>query len=133
MKNSDLPYLWFWVGGVIFIWIDALLGHLGGGNLHNIFMWLPLLGLPLAAVSGVSVGLRGVGKVNRLFLQGSSWLLIITGFLGCYFHGAEIFSKFAGSIQWEVIARMIRYPPILAPLGVSGLGVFGLLLHRRFS
>ena len=129
MKDSLRPFLWFLIASIIFIWIDILTGHLGG-KLHNVLMWVPLLVLPAAALSALAIIVQGSQKKNQMFLKWASWLLILTGLLGSYLHGSAVFGKLQGSIQWEVLAQMIRYPPVLAPLSITGLGIFGLLLHK---
>ncbi len=130
MTASFRPFFWFWIGSIIFIWIDIFIGHLGG-HLQNALMWIPLLVLPLAALSGTVIVAQGSQKLNGVFLKWSSWLLILTGLLGGYLHGYAVFEELHGSIQWEILVRMIRYPPVLAPLGVTGLGILGLILQSR--
>ena len=58
MQGSDLPFLGFWIASIIFIWIDILLGHLGG-KLQNVLMWIPLLALPLASLNAIKIIVQG--------------------------------------------------------------------------
>jgi hypothetical protein len=127
MQTSYLPFLGFWIAGIIFLWMDVLIGHLGG-KLHNHLMWIPLVVLPLAALSGAVLMVQGPQKGNPFFLKWLSWILILTGLAGSSLHGSAVFGKLQGAIEWGVLVRMIRYPPVLAPLGITGLGILGLLL-----
>ena len=129
MKHEHYQLVLFGGFGFLFLWLDILIGHVGSG-LRNIFMWIPLVTLPVAMVISVMTAFRAT-KFNRKIFYVVYYLVIFVGMAGFCFHLLRFVGDLHGQIQWEVLVRLMRYPPLLAPLSVSGLGVLGLLVNRQ--
>ena len=111
--------------GFGFLWLDISLGHVGGGLKHAA-MWLPLIFLPVATVTSVLAVLRSTKFRLRLF-HGCCYGAVVLGAVGFGFHLTRFLGDLKGVVQWGALIRFMRYPPLFAPLAVSGLGMFGLL------
>ena len=129
MKHEHYQLVLFTGFGFLFLWLDIFIGHVGSG-LHNIFMWIPLVMLPVVMVISVMTAFRAT-KFNLKFFYFIYYLVILVGMAGFYFHLLRLMGDLKGQIQWEVLIRLMRYPPLLAPLSVSGLGILGLLVNRQ--
>lgn len=111
--------------GFALLWADIALGHVSAGLKHPA-MWLPLLLLaPAAVVCGLTAVQATPARQRLLSLV--CYLAVLMGGLGVVFHLLRFLRDLRGAIQWEVVLRLMRYPPLFAPLGVTGLGIFGLL------
>lgn len=128
MKRDERNLMLLTAGAFVFLWLDALLGHAGGG-FSNFFMWLPAVVLPCAAVLAIMTVSRGSGPCARYFSL-ICFLVIITGILGFCFHLSKLLGNLSGPMTWAALLRLTRYPPLLAPLAVSGAGILGLLVNR---
>lgn len=128
MRHPDSKLVLFTGAGFLFLWLDVSLGHVGAGLKHP-GMWLPLVFLPCAAVSAMLTACQATRTRRRLFSVLCSGAILI-GFLGFAFHAARLVRDLKGVIQWEVLSRLMRYPPLFAPLAVSGLGMLGLFVSH---
>lgn len=90
-------------------------------------MWLPLIFLPCAAGVSVLTALRATVVTRRLFRLVCYGAMAI-GFLGFGFHLARFLKELKGTVQWGVLMRLMRYPPLFAPLAVAGVGILGWLV-----
>ena len=115
----------FMAAGFFFLWLDLLLGHVSAGLKHP-GMWVPVLFLPWAAFVSVTAASRGHASLFRAM----SYSAIVVGALGFAFHLSRFLGALRGIIELQVIFRLMRYPPLFAPLAVSGVGVLGLLVSR---
>ena len=127
MSHPNAKLLWFTGAGFLFLWVDLALGHIGGGMKHPV-MWLPVLYLPWVVLITLVTARTSTPFTQRVFMLTCRGAVVM-GMLGAVFHGIEIFGEMHGSIQWEVLTRLLRYPPLLAPLAVSGLGMLGLWVN----
>ena len=114
--------------GFLGIGIDVYLGHMASGA-DRPFMWIPLFFLPCAVVISLAAGLRPT-KFLRGFFCLICLLAIMIGLSGFSFHSLRLWQNFHGIIQWQVLTRLMFYPPLLAPLAISGLGILGLLIEH---
>ena len=128
MRHPDGKLILFAAAGFMFLWLDIAFGHVSAGLKHP-GMWLPLLFLPCAVVVSALTALRTTPVRQRLFRIACQGALVI-GILGFAFHLARLLNDLRGVIQWNVLMRLVRYPPLLAPLAVSGLGMLGLLVRH---
>lgn len=118
--------------GFFGIGLDVFLGHLASGA-DRPFMWIPLFFLPCAVVISIAAGVRPTKFLKDLFCF-ACLLAIIVGLSGSSFHVLRLWKNLHGIIPWNVLARLAFYPPILAPLAISGLGILGLLIeHPPFN
>lgn len=115
--------------GFLFLGFDVALGHLSAGLKHP-GMWVPLIFLPGAFAVSLFAATRATPLHQRLFRLVCRAALVI-GILGVGFHLGRLLHDLRGTIQWGALMRLVRYPPLLAPLAVSGLGVLGLLVNER--
>ena len=112
--------------GFLALWADLSLGHLAGGFRHP-GMWVPLITLPIAAAV-CEWTVRSPAAASHRALRLMSCAAILIGMLGSTLHLLRLVSDLRGPIQFDVLLRLMRYPPLLAPLAVSGLGILGLLI-----
>ena len=115
--------------GFLALWADLSLGHLAGGFKHP-GMWIPLITLPIAAAVCEWTA-RSPAAASHRALRLTSYTAILIGILGSTFHLLRLVSDLRGTIQFDVLLRLMRYPPLLAPLAVSGLGILGLLVGSK--
>ena len=127
VKHTDGKIILFTGGGFLFLWFDIALGHVSAGLKHP-GMWVPLLFLPCAVVVSILTALLATPVHRRLFRMVCQGALVI-GLLGFGFHLGRLLKDLRGVIQWGVLIRLVRYPPLVAPLAVSGLGMLGLLVQ----
>lgn len=127
MKHHSSHLLLFTGFGFLFLWFDIFLGH-AGAKLHHFWMWPPLIFLPCACAVSMLYAFRATRLVQIIFRL-VCLTAIITGILGFSFHSLKLMREIEGIIQWEVLLRLLRYPPVLAPFAVSGLGILGLLIN----
>lgn len=113
--------------GFLLVWLDISLGHVSAGLEHP-GMWAPLIFLPCAATVSMLTAIRAGESLSRVF-RVICRAAVLIGILGFFFHFARLLKELKGAVQWEVVMRLMRYPPLLAPLAVSGLGVLGLLVN----
>ena len=95
--------------------------------MHHPGMWIPLLIIPVGSMISVICFFYSDERI-QLILKFFYLIAIPLGCLGFAFHLFCLLPDLKGSIQWEVLARLVRYPPVLAPLSISGLGILGLLI-----
>ena len=126
-KHSHSKLVLFTGAGFLFLWLDLSLGHVGAGLKHP-GMWLPLIFLPCAVVVSLLTA-RCATPVHQRLFRIVCQAAIVIGLLGFGFHLARLAKELKGAIQWEVLQRFMRYPPLFAPLAVSGLGILGLLVQ----
>ena len=131
MAKTSGGLFFFIAAAFLFLWIDLFLGHTSQG-LHHPAMWLPLVFLPCAIVISLIRTITDSVFLRRLF-QLFSLGAFIVGLLGFGFHFARLWRDLNGPIQWDVLIRLMRYPPLLAPLAVSGVGILGLLINKQFE
>lgn len=113
--------------GFLFLWGDIALGHFSDTGPKHPAMWVPLLFLPCAALIAARAAMHTSSAEQRLFWVVSQ-LAILIGITGFAFHLARLLRELKGVVAWGVLVRLMRYPPLFAPLAVSGLGVFGVLI-----
>lgn len=113
-------------GAIAFLWLDVAIGHVSAGLKHP-GMWLPLVWLPCAVIVTLLTSARPTPAACRLF-RAICQVTIVLGIVGLSFHLARFLRDLRGSMAWGVIMRLMRYPPLLAPLAISGLGMLGLLV-----
>lgn len=124
---KDQKLVLFTGGGFLCLWLDLFLGHASSGMTHP-GMWVPLIYLPCAVILSVLSGLHSTESGKRLFCLVCKGAIVI-GLVGFCFHSIRLWHDVSKSaMQWEVVFRLLRYPPLLAPLAVSGLGVLGVLV-----
>ena len=125
MTHPNGRVIQFTAIGFVVLWFDVTLGHLSAERRHP-GMWVPMLFLPCAALSAVLTASFATPMHQRLFRLVCHAALFI-GLLGFAFHLSKLLKDLTGAIQWTVLVRLMRYPPLLAPLSVSGLGILGLI------
>ena len=128
MKHEQCQLVLFTGGGYLLIWLDILIGHVGG-EMRNLFMWVPVVILPVAAVMAILTSFHATPLTRTIFYT-ICWIVILTGISGFCFHLLRLTTDLKGQIQWEVLVRLMRYPPLLAPLSLCGLGILGVLVNR---
>lgn len=126
LRNHESRVVWFTSAGFLFLWLDLSLGHVSAG-LKHVGMWLPLLFLPCAAAVSALTAVRPTAVTRRLFRL-ACYGAIAIGLLGFGFHLARFWKELKGTVQWEVLMRLMRYPPLFAPLAVAGVGILGWLV-----
>ncbi len=127
MKRNEFRLALFTSFGFFFIWVDVCIGHLGSDQ-FKVFMLIPLVFLPFATVMTIVTALWPT-KLTRNIFWGISVLAVIVGMVGFYFHSVKLQEHFVGLMQWQVLVRLMRYPPLFAPLAISGLGILGLMIN----
>ena len=119
-----------WVGAsFLFLWIDICIGHLNGEHLKTV-MLIPIIFLPCVVLSALAAAFWP-NSLSLKFLRVTCLLACGVGGLGFYFHWMRIQSSLSGSMTISIFVRLIRYPPLLAPLAISGLGILGLMIVRK--
>lgn len=113
--------------GFLFLWGDIALGHFSDTGPKHPAMWVPLLFLPCAALIATRAAMHTLPAEQRLFWVVCQ-LAVLIGIAGFAFHLVRFVRELKGVIQWGVLVRLMRYPPLFAPLAVSGLGVLGVLI-----
>lgn len=108
------------------MWLDLSIGHVSAGMKHPA-MWLPVLFLPYVILLSALLAQEATPARERRF-QGACRVAILLGLLGFSFHLVRLCRDLRGAVQWEVLQRLMRYPPLFAPLAVSGLGMLGRLV-----
>ena len=126
LRPSDRRIVLFTGVGFLFLWVDLAVGH-GSAGLKHPGMWLPLLLLPFATVVSSFAAFRAVPFLHRLF-RFVCYGAVLLGLIGFGFHTNRLVHEVKGLVQWGVLMRFMRYPPLLAPLAISGLGILGLLV-----
>src|SRR5262245_18653480 len=121
--TKEKRLVWFTAFSFLFIWADILLGLISAGLGHPA-MWTPLILLPVISLSAFIYSFNMCALTNKIF-KIFCIVAIVLGGLGVYFHFLHLAKDLNGSIQWEIVARLVRYPPLLAPLTISGIGVLG--------
>lgn len=114
--------------GFFGIGLDVYLGHMTA-EAGRPFMWIPLFFLPCAVVISLAAWLWPTKFFRDLFCF-ACLSAVIVGLLGFSFHLLRLWRDAWGIIQWTVLLRLMRYPPLLAPLAISGLGILGLLIEH---
>ena len=109
----------------LLLWLDLSLGHVSAGFPHPA-MWLPFLLLPVTAGVAWAAACRPSAWWTRL-VRVTSYGAILLGLLGFLFHLLRLVHDVKGAISWQVLVRLVRYPPLLAPLAITGVGLLGLL------
>ena len=132
-NNAQSSIILFTGCGFFFLWVDILFGHVTAGLKHPA-MWFPVVFVPFAAAASFVAGLRPSSGVLKIF-QILCWAAVALGMMGFCFHLSRLLVDFnRGDPNWSAFVRLMRYPPVLAPLSISGLGVLGLLgISRRMS
>lgn len=128
-KNSRL--ILFPGIGFLLIWGDVFIGHFGG-ELRHWQMWLPLVFLPCAFVGSLLYAFRRT-RLNQIIFSCICLIAIVMGILGFSFHLLKLLEVTTGVIQWKFFIRLMRNPPLLAPLAISGMGILGVLIDRGRS
>lgn len=116
--------------GFLFLWGDLAVAHLSA-NLRHPIMWLPLLFLPLAALVLLQLHFRNSPDSSPRYLKSVSIGATLLGLLGFFMHVLAFVRNLEGALQWEIIAQFMRYPPLFAPLSISGLGFLGMLILEK--
>ena len=108
--------------GFLLLWVEACAAHIGGG-LYRVWMWLPVIFLPVAAfASGLTIS--SPQKFKRYFKM-ICFLAVVLGFAGFLFHGDSFLDQLHKASEIKEILSFFSFPPVLAPLAISLMGVLG--------
>lgn len=129
MKHKRFDLMLFTVFGFLFLWLDVLIGH-ASAKFQNPFMWLPVVVLPVSCLLALLTAFRCTDRFIKIVNMLCA-LVILIGLIGFGFHLHQLMEDFHGTMQWEIMVRLMRYPPLMAPIAISGLGVLGLLANRE--
>jgi len=129
VKHNEHPLILFTAFGFFFLWIDVCLGHLGADH-FELYMLIPLVFLPCAMVMAIGAAFWAT-PLNQNLYRYVCMLAVIVGIFGCFFHLLQFQQQLVGPIQWEVFVRKMRYPPLIAPFAISGIGILGLIINYK--
>ena len=116
--------IFFTAFGFLFLWVDVCFGHFGS-QLMKPAMWVPLVFLPLVFIAAFGAGFSRAPWVKLLFVIFCRTAMGV-GITGLAFHGLRIFHDLKNAAEWWMVLNLLRNPPLLAPLAVSGVGLLGI-------
>ena len=116
------------LGAIPPAWFEIAVLHLRG-SFQSRPMWTPLVALPIVALGGAITVLDGDEARSRARFRPLSWLLLLVGTVGTFFHMRGVGRQMGGFDNWRF--NLVTGPPFPAPAQLALFGVVGLLASQR--